>query len=475
MPTIEEQFATILKQQASIMETLVKQQGEMVQKTPAQFQTANRLHGSGGLFSTPGLEREIITAHIRPSGIGGMLPTLPSVDENPVYGSITGITAPVGAQPSHSCDDAPYAYLKGCNLTARFGRIRYDTNTIDMNVVMRKLNRADYTDLVLRGRMLGLTDVGPQSTEGDMLNTITQSEMVTVGVLFERELTRQMWQGSFAIANEFPGLDVQIATGQRDSDTGALCPALDSDVKSYGLALMTDTIAYYLATLEFYLHNNATKMGLMPVQWIIVMRPELWEELTAIYPCAYYTNKCNTALAAGTVMSVDGREMVALRDAMRNGMYIDINGRRYPVAVDDGIFEMNNTNTAGIAAGDYASSIYMVPLTIVGGMPVTFRQFLDYRQAQPDIALLHGLQEFWTDGGIYTWALEQIKWCYKLAAKTEQRIVLRTPQLAGRIDRIRYRPLQHLRSSDPASAYFMDGGVSVRPGLATPYAVWSGR
>lgn len=475
MPTeFETQIAAVLKQNADIMAALQKQ-SEMVQKTPAQFQTANRLHGNGGLFSTPGLEREIITAHIRPSGIGGMLPLLANVDENPVYGSITGITAPVGSQPTHSCDDAPYAYLKGCNLTARFGRIRYDTNTIDMNIVMRKLNRADYTDLVLRGRMLGLTDVGPTTSEGNMLNIITQSEMVTVGVLFERELTRQIWQGSFAIANEFPGLDVQIATGQRDADTGTTCPALDSDVKSYGWAVMTDSIAYYLATLEFYLHNNAQKMGLMPVQWVVVMRPELWEELTAIYPCAYYTNKCNTALATNTVLSVDGREMVALRDAMRNGMYIDINGRRYPVMTDDGIYEYNNINNAHCLPGEYASSIYFVPLTIVGGMPVTFRQYLDYRQAQPDIALLRGLQDFWTDNGIYTWALEQIKWCYKLAAKTEQRIVLRTPQLAGRVDYIKYVPLQHLRSPMPDSPYWSDGGVSLRGGMSAPYAPWSGR
>jgi hypothetical protein len=38
---------------------------------------------------------------------------------------------------------------------------------------------------------------------------------------------------------------------------------------------------------------------------------------------------------------------------------------------------------------------------------------------------------FWTDGGVYSWAIEQIKWCYKLSLKTTQRIVLRSPHLAG--------------------------------------------
>lgn len=82
---------------------------------------------------------------------------------------------------------------------------------------------------------------------------------------------------------------------------------------------------------------------------------------------------------------------------------------------------------------------------------------------------------FWTDNGVYTWALEVVKWCYKLSLKTEQRVVLRAPHLAGRIDHVRYTPLQHLREPDPSSPYWADGGVSIRGGLGTPYAAWSGR
>jgi hypothetical protein len=160
---------------------------------------------------------------------------------------------------------------------------------------------------------------------------------------------------------------------------------------------------------------------------------------------------------------------------MRNGMYLDVNGRRYRVVTDTGIFEQNNANTAGVPAGHYRSSIYFVPLTITGGFPVTYREYVDYRQAQPDISLLRGLEDFfWTDNGVFSWAVEQIKWCYKLALKTEQRVILRTPQLAGRVDNIQYAPMQHLRDSDPDSPYWFDGGVSVRGGLiSTPNAIWA--
>jgi len=176
------------------------------------------------------------------------------------------------------------------------------------------------------------------------------------------------------------------------------------------------------------------------------------------------------------VPSIDAADMTAVRDAMRSGMYIDIEGVRYPVITDTGINELNPADNANILPGQYASSIYAVPLTIQGDFPVTYIEYADYRQAAPDYELLRNMQTFWwTDQGFYNWALEQIKWCYKISGKTEDRVVLRAPFLAGRIDAVRYAPLQHERDSDPSSSYFYDGGVSLRSGISTPYAAWSSR
>lgn len=183
-------------------------------KTPALRHTGIKLHGAGGIFQGPGLERDIITAHVRPFGIGSELDLLPSTSEDPRFGSLTGFTATIGSQPTYVCDDAPTSYMKGCNLTARFGLLRFDTNTIDMDVVMRKTNRGDFTDLVLRGRLLGLSDLEPSGlNEGQVLDIITMAEMIATGVNMERELNKQLWQGVTTIVNNFPGLDVQIATG----------------------------------------------------------------------------------------------------------------------------------------------------------------------------------------------------------------------------------------------------------------------
>jgi hypothetical protein len=290
-----------------------------------------------------------------------------------------------------------------------------------------------------------------------------------------------MWNGSPANNNagggyaEMPGLSAQIATGQMDAHTGTLCPALDSDVKDFAYDEIGGAgrdIVAYLSMLEAYLYFNAEHMGLLPWTAVLAMRPELWYVLSEVWPCAYNTTKCATVIrdANGQVV-VGGPDMVRLRDDMRQQMYIDINGRRYPVVTDSQIFEHNNINNGNLAAGEYASSIFFVPLTITGGFPVTYLEFLDYRAAAPDIALLKGLQQFWSDDGRYMWALEQVKYCYKLTVKTQQRVILRTPQLAGRIDSVKYVPLQHFRSPDPDSPYFRDGGVSLRSD-ETIHAVW---
>ena len=81
-----------------------------------------------------------------------------------------------------------------------------------------------------------------------------------------------------------------------------------------------------------------------------------------------------TGTASGAVRLNDNVN-VATRDAMRNGKYIDINGNRYPVITDTGI---NETTVPG--SGEYTSASIR-SFTINGSMPVTYREYLDYRAA----------------------------------------------------------------------------------------------
>jgi hypothetical protein len=395
------------------------------------------------------------------------------------------VTASVGTQPTNTCDPAPYAYLKGCNLTSRFGRLRFDTNTIEFDAVITRYNRGDFMDLMLLGSLLGneqlAAGMAPEGiTHEDMLNVVTVAEMMVAGVQANRELMRQMWQGSILIDNEFPGLDGQIATGQVDADTNVACPALDSDVKDFALNDVCGTgldIVEYVSSMDYYLNHIAQRTGLTPVKWVLVMRPELWYELSACWPCRYQTNRCLNA--AGTAVGVINDENnTRMRDAMREGLFLWVNGRQVQVVTDDGIFEHTAANNDALVAGQFASTIYQVPLTVLGNFPVTYRQYLNYKSSVAlDVAPFSNFRrpDFWSDRGIFSWAYDGQLWCFLLGLKTEQRVILRAPHLAGRIDNIMYEPTQHLRSPDPASDYFQDGGISQRPiPQRTSYSVWAG-
>lgn len=438
-------------------------------KDAASVQTATPLHGTGGIFSTPGLDRTVITAHVRPRGIASAIPAYPSIDEKPVYGILTGYSATVGEEPENACEDAPAGYMKSCVLTNRFGLARRDTQTIDFDKVANRINRGDFTDLRLVGQVLGLSGVNPRGLNQDqILSLITKSEMVGAAVQAERKLVKDFWQGTILTTGS-NGLDVQINTGIVDAETGVPCPAVDSDVKDFTYNNIDGSdgksIVEYITMLEYYIFHNAERMGLTPFTGAWVMRPEMWAELSAIWPCQYNTNRCATAvIGEQSSVVIDGRENMREVNAMRNSMTLAVNGRTYPVIIDDGIVEEGGS-TPGLAPGEYASSIYFVPLTVNGGFQVLYREYNDYNSdiSNANVALLRGRNSFWTDGGMYAWAYEENKFCYKLALKTEQRIILRTPQLAGRIQNVKYVPLQHLRSPFSESPYFFDGGVSYRP------------
>lgn len=474
MPDVMAELASMLKKQNELLVSIAEKQ-ESLQKTANTGGNVPLLHGNGGLWSNPAIEREVINAYVRPFGIGSQLPLLPTVIEDPRFASLTGYTATTGAEPTEACADAPRGYVKGCLLTARFGMTRRDTGTIDIEKAILQWNRGDTRDLVLRGRVLGMAKLAPSAmNETDMLNVLTKSEMITAAVNAERKLVRDMWQGTIA-GGTFPGLDQQVATGQKDADTGVLCPALDSDIKNFNYDLLGGTgrdIVEFVSSMMWYLEYNATTMGLDPVKFVIVMKPELWFELTAVWPCSYLSNRCKVGSTSTNIAVINDDANVSMRDAMRKGMYLTVNGIDYPVVVDTGIYEKNNVNTATLIPGQYASSIYALPLTIGGGFPVTYREYLDFRRGGSEEALLHSMNTFWTDDGIYSWAIENIKWCYKLSLKTEQRVVLRTPQLAGKIQNVKYVPLQHLREAFPDSQYNFDGGVSVR-GQTGAYVPWS--
>ena len=84
------------------------------------------------------------------------------------------------------------------------------------------------------------------------------------------------------------------------------------------------------------------------------------------------------------------------------------------------------------------------------------------------------LKYFWSDGGAFLWGLKPpVNWCIDLIAKVEPRIILRTPQLAGRLTDVVYVPLQHTNDPLPSQDYFVNGGVTTGRPFPSPFSEWN--
>lgn len=453
--------------------TQLLKNGGMQRKDISGTPDAQLIFGSEGIFSNAGLENTVINASISPRGMDGMIPAIGTRYIDPIYPYITGFEDDGSAEPAGVCDDAPGGVIEVCHQTAQAGRYTRSSKEIEANELMQIANGRLTTDMRVIGSVLGDGHalLPSQTNENsDWINYVVQTQMVIVGVLIQRLLSRQLWQGNPANNNvgggyrEFPGLDILVSTGKVDAISGVTCEALDSDVKDFGHNMVDGAdpdIVTWISTMCRYLEMNAIGMGLDPVEWVMAMRPDLFWELTAVWPCRYMTHRCNTIDGPNIDAQpyVDSADMIRLRDEMRNGRYLVVNGRRYPVVLDDGIAEEDSQNSANVDEGEFASDIYVLPLR-AANMPVLYWEYLDYSQISPqDLAVLNDKQRFFvTDSGRWMWAVQDKNWCFKLQGKIEPRVVLRTPQLAGRLQNVKYTLLQHTRSPFQDSPYFVKGG-----------------
>lgn len=454
------------------------------QTSTATQSTVNLIHGTGSMFGAVavGIEPDVISAMLMWQGIADRLPLRGVRTREVLLPFITGVDRTSSQEPSNECADCIAGETESCIQHFPMGRVCRETQTMTPDQIIERLNRGDI-DLNLLNNVMGSNSPWHP---GDSFSAMSGTQIMQIATawallfelppLFMDALAGVTFTGN-PVNNlgggyrEFRGANLLINTGFRDAFTNVLCPALDSDVKDFNHQNVVTTTAptFYetLEMVEYYVHHNARRQGLAPANWAVVMRPELWQVLSGLVPLqAIESALLNSTILAGYRINVDGSTVVSERDRFRAGMIIPLNGRNYPVVLDDGIDELNNANNANYAAGEFGSDVYFWPLTYLGNRPATWVDYKDYRFITPEVQVTDGLiGDFYKpspDGRFaYTWVKDG--WCFKIQAKIEPRLILRVPQLAGRIQNVKYVPLQHLRSPDFDSPYFYKGGVSTRP------------
>lgn len=445
-------------------------------------------HGPGGLFSSPAMDNRLISAMSLPrNGIQSILPLYPSRFAYPLFGIITGVTATTGSEPTGPCDDFPVAGLmKLCTQSALFGRQGRQTRVFELDRMGLLDDRGEHMDF----RLLGGPDVSSPNTPtipgmrgaSAALNAEIEKALFELAVAWQRDFARDIWTGnptnntSGGGRKYSRGFDLLINTGYRDAETGIACPAADSIVRSFGnrgIESNGATLVREITNIHRNLRYIARSTGLDPVKFAIAMRWSAFYELTEVWPCAYLTYRC-TNLATGNTAFVDSAEAIRMRDDMRGdifnqtGQYLLIDGERVQVVIDDGITE------DGIGAGTFRSAIYWIPLTVLGGTPVTYMEYLDYSGANGAMAAAeafgYGAQYRVSDNGRFLWHTKPpTNYCVQIMAKSETRLVMRAPHLAARLTGIQYTPVQHEREPFTNSTYFVNGGKTDRGGFAPSY------
>jgi hypothetical protein len=438
--------------------------------------------GPGGLFNIPGTNPNITSTYIPPTGIEGFLEQAghvrTSMYTNPVFGIITGQTASTGTEPTSGCDEnVPTAgNLKMCYQSWPFGEFTLKSQPIQVDKSGQLINSGSPVGLQLINNPFA-TDVAnaivPQSPE-ELFRSIVAKLTVELANDFTRRYAAQVWTGNpvNTAGNtggyvEFYGLNKIVNTGYKDVNTGIACAAADSLVMDFGGDIAQNNVAkivrwFVEATRDRLYLASRLNFGRVDFAW--VMRYQAFLSLTDIWPCAYYTFRCYTAAPAGSSATgfVDAGAQVAMRDDMRAGRYLLIDGMQIPVIIDETMEELNVGN------GNFQSDAYLLPLSAPGKFSdtngqLTYMEYFNYRgpfgmsSALGDIAP-DQIYKTSGDGRFAMVLMAPTGFCRQIMMRTSKRIVVRTPFLAARIDNIAYNVYQHERSWEPGTSFFVNGG-----------------
>jgi hypothetical protein len=291
---------------------------------------------------------------------------------------------------------------------------------------------------------------------------------------FKRQFSRQIWDGNPGNTSgsaggyiEFNGLNRIVNTGYQDVISQTACPASDSLVQDFEDAIIQNNVIHAVRTIvETYRDrkylSELTAFG--QVNWAWVMPYQLFLSLTDIWPCAYYTFRCYTASPndSNATAFVNAEQSVLLRDSMRNGRFLLIDGMQVPVIIDNTIAEINHAN------GNFTSNMYLLPLSAPGRYgdtngQLTYMEYFNYRGPFGMMSELgtvgpDNIYKVSADGRFIAMLMSPNSFCRQILMRTRKRIICRVPFLAARIDNLQYNVYIKERSPFIDSSFYVNGG-----------------
>jgi len=434
--------------------------------------TAGPYHGNYdqlGIFTDPTVRPERFTALVRyrNSVLRSMLPPVRSEIFEERLEVMTGVTAGSGSNPTGWCGTPPtIGQGKVCRQDYVWGRNFFKTelhavpeigNIAHRGVIPAQiLNQPPTANPIIPDIMFRLTD--PRSE--------LQWSLWRAGVEAERIMETVAWQGNSTLSeantrrgwfDEFDGIDRQVKTGYVDAVTNLVCPAMDSQVKSWNAAISAtvsgDNFVQALSDLVWILDERALDMGFDGLTSALFMRKEMFRPIVDNWSCNYSTYRCTTG-DAGNPYFNDVRDTNALRLEMLRGQYLLIEGRPVPVVFSEGILRES------LSATLFKSDVYYLPLGWQG-VPLLHLDYfpMDNSYLQEWRNFTEGDERTVMNGGLYLASKVRTAFCDELQFAAKMRLILETPFLAGRLDDVQFTATAGTRNADPSDTFFhADGG-----------------
>jgi len=255
--------------------------------------TAVPVHGSGGMFSQPGVNPDMYSAIVRPNSFIGGLPLLKSEYQNELVSIITQQSATTGTNPSGTCGDpVTPGTLHKATISRRFGKVFVGSDQVDVTEIGMLNNRADIERRILNSAAINPWVPSPLAQANVNFRSEAAHQLWRAGIAFERAVASADVSGNSTLTGgsakrgflrEFDGLDRIITSGITDSG-GTLAPAADSLVLTWGSTLGASVggrrLAEALHEAVFSRMQLANKTGMSVTSWTFVGDERLFFFLT---------------------------------------------------------------------------------------------------------------------------------------------------------------------------------------------------
>lgn len=448
--------------------------------TSASTPNAVPLHGplpgnnsQFGVFSSAGVRPGFFNATPRVRSIGQYIPMYKSDVMQELIDVATGVTAGSGTNQTSACAVGPKpGSLKAAKISATFGIIHESTKILDVTQAGMRKNRADIDREVYNTAAVvnkWLPSVVFDETQ--RLTSVLRAELYALGIELERNISQVHYLGVsgtedntyLGVARQWNGLDRLIRTGWTDADTGQAVSMLDAAVAAFnanadggtdsaGRTVIAALIDTYYGQVDFL-----RRLGIQPV-FALVMRPELFRALAAVWSCSYATTRCISSSAGAPVVR-DAEMQRRLYEELLAGMYLPMEGDNVPVILDDAIPQDRMANNY------YKSDIYGIALT-GNGIPTLYGEYFDMANGEAMEAVnFMGLDAATTtyNDGLYRAFKRVTGGCLEYDFFARVRLVTNAPFMHFRLDDVMYRADYRQTSPIPGFTYaYRNGGATMR-------------